>query len=61
MDRAVARMGEMRNACKILVGNYEENRPRERPGCRWEDNTRMDLKEISWKDVDWFHHVECCD
>jgi hypothetical protein len=34
-------MGEMRNACSILVGNLKG-----RPRHRWEDNIRMDLKEI---------------
>jgi hypothetical protein len=24
-----------------------------RPRHRWEDNTKMDLKEIEWKGVDW--------
>jgi hypothetical protein len=22
---------------------------------RWEDNIRMDLREIWWEDVDWIH------
>jgi hypothetical protein len=22
---------------------------------RWEDNIRMDLREIGWEDVDWIH------
>jgi hypothetical protein len=24
-------------------------------GRRWEDNIRMDLREIGWKRVDWIH------
>jgi hypothetical protein len=42
----VTRVVEMRNACKILVGNAEGKIPLE--GCRhtWKDNIRMDLKEI---------------
>jgi hypothetical protein len=29
----------------------------ERPSCRWEDITKIDLKEIRWKSeyVDWIH------
>jgi hypothetical protein len=23
--------------------------------CRWEDNIRMDLREIEWEGVDWMH------
>jgi hypothetical protein len=26
-----------------------------RPRCRWEDNIRMDLREIGWEGVDWMH------
>jgi hypothetical protein len=51
----VARMGEMKNACKILIGKPERKRPIDRPRRRWEDNIRMDLREIGWEDVDWMH------
>jgi hypothetical protein len=34
----IARMGEMRNAYKILVGKPEGKRPLGRPRRRWEDN-----------------------
>jgi hypothetical protein len=27
----------------------------ETPRCKWEDNIRMDLREIGWEDVDWIH------
>jgi hypothetical protein len=49
----VARMGEKRNAYRILVGEPEGKRPLGRPRCRWEDNARMDLREIGWGDMDW--------
>jgi hypothetical protein len=49
----VARMGEKRNAYRLLVGKPEGKRPLERPGCRWVDNVRMDLGEVGWGDVDW--------
>jgi hypothetical protein len=26
-----------------------------RPTRRWEDNIRMDLREMRWEDVDWMH------
>jgi hypothetical protein len=25
------------------------------PRRRWEDNTKMDLKEIGWGDMNWIH------
>jgi hypothetical protein len=36
--RHVARMGEMRNAYKILVGKSERKRPIGRYRPRWQDN-----------------------
>jgi hypothetical protein len=48
----VARMGEKRRAYRILVGKPEGNRPLGRPRRRWEDNIRMDLREIGWGGMD---------
>jgi hypothetical protein len=42
----VARMGEKRNAYRILVGKPEGERPLGRPRCRWVDNIKLDLREI---------------
>jgi hypothetical protein len=36
----------MRNACEILVGKFEVERQLGRSRRRWEDNIRMDLREI---------------
>ncbi|KAJ4431300.1 hypothetical protein ANN_19897 [Periplaneta americana] len=49
----VARMGESRNAYRVLVGRPEGKRPLGRPRCRWEDNIRMDLREVGYDDRDW--------
>jgi hypothetical protein len=38
--------GEVRGAYKILVGRPEGRRPLGRPRRRWEDNIKMDLREI---------------
>jgi hypothetical protein len=48
----VARMGEKRNAYRLLVGEPEGKRPLGRPRRRWVDNIRMDLGEVGWGD-DW--------
>jgi hypothetical protein len=42
----VARMGEKRTACRILVGKPEGKRLPGRPRHRWVDNSKMDLREI---------------
>jgi hypothetical protein len=49
----VARIGEKRNAYRIFVGIPEGKRPLERPRRRWVDNSKMDLTEIAWDDMDW--------
>jgi hypothetical protein len=47
--RHVARMGEKRNAYRLLVGK----RPLGRPRRSWVDNIKMRLLEIGWCSVDW--------
>jgi hypothetical protein len=49
----IARMGEKRNACRIMVGRPEGKRPLGRPRRTWVDNIKMDLREIGWDGVDW--------
>jgi hypothetical protein len=39
-------MEELGNSYNILVGKTEGRRPFRRPRCRWEDNIRMDVREI---------------
>jgi hypothetical protein len=49
----VARIGEKRNAYRLLVGKPEGRKPLGRQRRRWLDNIRMDLVEVGWGDVDW--------
>jgi hypothetical protein len=49
----VARIGEKRNACRLLVGKPEGRRPLGRPRRRWLDNIRMDLVEVGLSDLGW--------
>jgi hypothetical protein len=48
----VGRNGEVRGAYNILVGKPEGRRPLGRPKRRWEDNIKMDLREIGFGNVD---------
>jgi hypothetical protein len=49
----VARIGEKRNAYRLLVGKPERKRPLGRPRRRRVGNIRMDFSEIGWGGVGW--------
>jgi hypothetical protein len=40
---------------KLLIRKPERKSPFGRLWCRWEDNSRMELREIGQEGVDWFH------
>ena len=48
-------MGERRGAYRGLMGKPEGRRPLERPRRRWEDNIKMDLREVGWGGMDWIN------
>jgi hypothetical protein len=49
----VARMGEGRDAYRVLVGRPEGKRPLGRPRRRWEGNIQMDRREIGIDGTNW--------
>jgi hypothetical protein len=49
----VARMGETRNAYRILVGKPEGKRQLGKPRRRWVENIKMDLRVIGWDGMEW--------
>ena len=49
----VARMEEGRNVIKILSSKPTGKRPLRRPRHRWEDNYRMNLKEMGISTKNW--------
>jgi len=51
----VTRMGDIRNAWKILVGKPEGSRLLGRPRLRWEGNIRKDLGKVGWEGIHWMH------
>jgi hypothetical protein len=49
----VARLGEGRGVYRVLVGSPEGKKPLGRPRRRWEDNIKMDLREIGIDVANW--------
>jgi hypothetical protein len=49
----VGRIGDKRNAYRILTGEPEGKRPLGRPGRRWMNNIKIDLTEIGWGGMGW--------
>jgi hypothetical protein len=49
----VARMGEGRGVYRVLVGRPEGKRPLGRRRHRWEDNIKMDLREMGIDGANW--------
>jgi hypothetical protein len=46
-------MGEGRGVYRVLVRRPEGKRPLGRPTHRWEDNIKMDLREIGIDGANW--------
>jgi hypothetical protein len=46
-------MGERRGAYRALVGKPGGRRPLGRTRSRWEDNIKMDFREVGWEGIDW--------
>jgi len=57
----VTGMGTMRNVNNIFVGKPGEKKQFGRSRNRWEDNIRMDLREIGCEVVDWIHVAQVKD
>jgi hypothetical protein len=56
-------MGEGRGVYRVLVGRPEGKRPLRRPRRRWEDNIKLDFREIGIDGVNWIQlaqdRVQC--
>jgi len=50
-------MGKGRSVHRVLVGKLEGKRPLGRPRRRWEDNIKMDLREMGGVG-DWMELVQ---
>ena len=54
----VARVGEERGVCRVLVGKPEGKRTLGRPRRRWVDNIRLDLQEVGCGYMDWIGRAQ---
>ena len=48
----MARVGDRKDAYRVLVGKPERKRPLGRPRLGCEHNIKMDLREVGWR-MDW--------
>jgi hypothetical protein len=46
------------NLKRFIYTSPEGRRPLGRPRLRWEDNIKMDLREIGFGDMDWIHWAQ---
>jgi hypothetical protein len=46
-------MGEGRSVYRVLVGRPKGKRPPGRPRRRWEDNIKLDLREVGIDGANW--------
>ena len=51
-------MKQSRNAYRVLVRKSEGKRSLGRPRRRWEDNIKMDLREVGCDPGDWIYLAE---
>jgi hypothetical protein len=51
-------VGEETGVYRILVGRSEGKRPLGRPRHRWEDNIKMDLREMGIDGVSWIQPAQ---
>jgi hypothetical protein len=50
--------GEGRGVYRVLVGRPEGKRPLGKPRRRWEDNIKMDLREIGIDGANWTRQAQ---
>jgi hypothetical protein len=47
----VTQARELRAANEVVMEKAEENRPLRRRRHGWEDNIKLDLKQVGWEDM----------
>jgi hypothetical protein len=54
----VACMGVMRCFYRTLMGKPGEKGPLERPRCRFQNNIKINLREVGWEVLDWIYQAQ---
>jgi hypothetical protein len=55
MSGGKSKHGKVRHVYSVLDETPEERRPLGIPACIWEDNIKMNLREIRCEGVEWIH------
>ena len=55
MDSTCSVHGTIQNSYRVLVGKAEGGTPLGKPRCTWEDDIKMDLREVSCDAGDWIN------
>ena len=58
MGRTCSKYGVIQKCIQTLVGTLDGERPLERSRCRWEDNIKMNLREVGCDSKDWIAFAE---
>jgi hypothetical protein len=58
LAEVVVCVGDKRNACRVLEGRVEGERPLQTCRQIWYVNIKMYLKEIGWNAGDWAYWAE---
>ena len=58
MGRTCSTYGAIQKCIQSLVGKPESKRPLGRPRRRWDDNIKMNLREVGYDPRDWIALAE---
>jgi hypothetical protein len=54
----VARKRKKQNVYWVVVGKLEGKRPLRRPRRGWENDIKIDLRELGWSGVNWIYPAQ---
>jgi hypothetical protein len=61
VDGAYSMLGRDEKCIQYFGWKAQRKETIGRPKHRWEENIRMDLREVGWEGVDWFHLAQVRD